>query len=119
MQVSRDGAPQYGGSNSAETQDHDLDGGSVFGGHAEGRRVLVVDFMDVFVERTPVEGAVGPVVPCVFEDKEDGDLVGHRKEGWEGNAGCEAEVLGHRVEQPYQVSDRRDDTTEKRNSYQI
>lgn len=60
----------------------------------------MVDFVDVFVEGTPVEGSVGPVVPCVFEDEEDGDLVGDCEEGREGDAGREAEVLSHWVEKP-------------------
>ena len=60
----------------------------------------MVDFVDVFVERAPVQGAMGPVVPCVFQDEEDGYLVGDGEERGEGDTCREAEVLGHRVEEP-------------------
>ena len=43
---------------------------------------------------------VHPVVPCVLEDKEDGDLVGHLVDAGKRNRGLEAEVLTHRVEEP-------------------
>ena len=60
----------------------------------------MVDFVDVLVERAPVQRAVHPVVPSIFKDEEDGDLVGHGEDGGEGNGGLEAEVLGHGVEEP-------------------
>ncbi len=48
----------------------------------------MVDLVDVLVKRTPMKGAVGPVVPGVFEHEEDGDLVGHGEDRGEGDAGC-------------------------------
>lgn len=60
----------------------------------------MVDFVDVFVQRPPVEDAVHPVVPGVLEDEEDGDLEGHFEERGEGRGGREAEILRHRVEEP-------------------
>jgi hypothetical protein len=100
VQVLGDGAPQDGRADGAEAEDHDFDWGGVFGCEPEGRGVLVVDFVDVFVQGPPVHGAVDPVVPGVFEDEEDCDLVGHCEEGGEGDAGFEAAVLRHRVEEP-------------------
>lgn len=47
-----------------------------------------------------MQGAVKPIVPGVFEDEEDGDLVGHCEEGREWDRGAEAAVLGHGVEEP-------------------
>lgn len=94
MQIAGDGAPEDGGADGAETEDHDFDGGGVLGGHAEGGRVLVVDLVDILVERAPVEGAVRPIVPCVFEDEEDGYLVCYLEDWRQGDAGGEAEVLG-------------------------
>nr|POF13195.1 hypothetical protein CFP56_10343 [Quercus suber] len=44
--------------------------------------------------------AVHPVVPCIFDHEEDGDLVGHGEDGWKWHGGLEAEVLGHGVEEP-------------------
>ncbi len=60
----------------------------------------MVDLVDVFVERAPVKGAVRPVVPCVFDDEEDGYLVSYFEDWRQGDAGGEAEVLGQRVEEP-------------------
>ena len=52
------------------------------------------------VEFRAVQGTVGPVVYRVFDDKEDGNLVSHGEDRREGNGGCEAKVLGKRVEKP-------------------
>jgi hypothetical protein len=60
----------------------------------------VVNLVHVFVQRAPVEGTVGPVMPGILHDEEDGDLVGHLGPGGEGNAGLHAEVHAHRMEQP-------------------
>lgn len=100
MQIARNRAPQNWSPHGPQTENHDFDGTRVLGGEAEGCRVLVVDFVDVFVERAPVHGAVRPVVPGVLEHEEDGDLVGHGKEGWEGDAGGEATELREGVEEP-------------------
>lgn len=100
VQVAGDGAPQDGRADGAEAEDHDFDGRRVLGCEAEGRGVLVVDLVDVFIQRSPVHGAVHPVVPGVLEYEEDCDLVGHGPDGGEGDGGCETAVLGHRVEAP-------------------
>lgn len=61
----------------------------------------MVDLVDVLVEEgARVHGAVSPVVPRVFKDEEDCDLVGHLVHAGEGDRGREAEVLAHGVEQP-------------------
>ena len=103
VEVLGEGAPEDRGADGSESEDHDFDRGGVFGCHAEGGRVLVVDLVDGFVEGSPVESAVGEVVPGVFHDEEDGDLVGHGPDGGEGDGGREAEVLCHRVEEPIRV----------------
>ena len=100
VEVLGDGAPDDRAADGAETEDHDFDWRGVFCRETEGRRVLVVDLVDVLVQRAPVHGAVHPVVPGVFKDEEDCDLVGHCEERGEGNGGFEAGVLCHRVEEP-------------------
>jgi len=60
----------------------------------------VVDFVDVLVKRTPVQRAVHPVVPCIFQHEEDGNLEGHFPERREGDGGRHADVLSHGVEKP-------------------
>lgn len=65
----------------------------------------MVDFVDIFVEEGGhVHGTMGPVVPRVFHDEEDGDLGCHGPEGGEGDRGGETEVLRHWVEKPDRVS---------------
>jgi len=56
--------------------------------------------MDVLVERAPVEGAVKPVVPGVFQNEEDGNLQGHCEEGGEWDTSAHAKVVGHWMEKP-------------------
>ena len=60
----------------------------------------MVEFVDLLVQGWGVQGAVEPVMPGVFEDEEDGDLVGHCEEGGEWDGGAEAAVLGKGVEEP-------------------
>lgn len=61
----------------------------------------MVDFVDVLVEeRNGVHRAVHPVVPGIFEDEENGDLVGHLPDAGEWDGSLEAEVLAHGVEKP-------------------
>lgn len=100
VEILGDGAPHDGNTDSTETQAHDFNGRCVLGSETEGGRVLVVDLVDGLVEGTPVESAVHPVVPCIFEDEEDCNLVGHLVNGRERNLGAEAKVLSHRVEEP-------------------
>lgn len=75
MQVAGDGTPQQRSAHSAKTQDHNLNGRSVFGCQPERSRVLVVYLVDVLVERTPMKHTMRPVVPGVLQHKEHSDLV--------------------------------------------
>lgn len=101
VQVLGDGAVQNGRADSSQSEDEDFDGRGVFSGHAEGRRVVVVDLVDVLVEvREDVHGAVRPVVPRVFEDEKDCNLVGHLQQRRERHTGLEAKELSHGVEEP-------------------
>jgi len=56
--------------------------------------------MNAAVEGAPVHGTVSPVMPCVFKDEKNGDLVCHGIEGGEGDTGFHAEEFGHGVEEP-------------------
>jgi hypothetical protein len=101
VEVLGDGTPEDGAADGSEAQDHDFNGRGVLGGDAEGSRVLVVNLVDVLVqERACVHEAMRPVVPGIFHDEENGDLVGHLEERRERNRCREAEVLAHRVEEP-------------------
>ena len=78
--------------------------------------------MDVLIERAPMESTMRPVVPCVFQHKEHGDLVPafrsvfnnptssgdhsvtgtiqHCEERGERYAGSKPDPLSHGVEEP-------------------
>lgn len=60
----------------------------------------MVDLVDVLIERSPMERAVHPVMPCILQHEENGDLVRDCGPGWEGNAGVHAAHLSHWVEEP-------------------
>lgn len=101
VEILGDGAPDDGASYGTETEDHDFDRRGVLSSQTEGRRVLVVNLVDVLVkERAGVHETVSPVVPRVLHHEEDGDLVGHLVEGRKRDVGFETEVLAHGVEQP-------------------
>jgi hypothetical protein len=101
VEILGDGAPEDRASDGSETQDHDFDGRGVLSGEAKGSRVLVVDLVDVLVEEGAcVHEAVSPVVPGVFHDEEDGNLVGNLVQRRERDRCLEAEVLAHGVKKP-------------------
>ena len=58
VEVPAEGAVDEGAADRRRAENHDLGGVRVLGGEAERRRVLVVDLVDVLVERAPVEGLV-------------------------------------------------------------
>ena len=60
-----------------------------------------MDFVDVLVCWSPVQGAVVPVVPGVLDDEEDEDLVEDLPPGWEGNGDGHAHEVRHGMEEPY------------------
>lgn len=100
VQVLGDGTPQDWRANGSQAQNHDFDRRSVFSCETEWCRVLVVDFVDVLVEGSPMHCAVHPIVPSILQNEEDRDLICHCPNRRKGNASCEAEVLCHRVEKP-------------------
>ena len=100
VKVFRDSTPEDRRADSTETENHDFDRRSILRGQTKGSRVLVVNLVDVFVQRTPMQSAMGPVMPGIFHDEENRDLVGHFQKGRERNGGGQTAELGHRVEQP-------------------
>ena len=66
----------------------------------------MVDLVNGLVERAPVQGTVGKVVPGILHHKEDRDLVGHGPQGREWNRGGKTEELSHWVEEPVEKKGR-------------
>lgn len=100
VQVSSDRHPQDGTANGTNSQQHNLDRRSILGSKTEGRRVGVVQLVDVLVERAIVQRAVEPVVPSILHHEESSDLVSHLEQGREGHTVVHAEKDGDRVEKP-------------------
>lgn len=85
--------------NGPEPEQQRLPGTRVFRRQAERRGVLVVHAMDAAIQRAPVEGAVQPVVVCVFDEEEHEELGGEGLCGGEGEAVLQAAEVHHRVEE--------------------
>jgi len=85
---------------STEGEDHGLDRRSVFSSKTEGCTVLMVQLVNHLVQSRCVEQPVKPIMPCVFEDKEQSDLPCHLGPMRERNGGRQAKVLSHRMEEP-------------------
>lgn len=60
----------------------------------------MVDLVNGFIKRTPVQSPVHEVMPSILEDEEDGNLIHHLVKWWEWYAGLKAKKLSHRVEEP-------------------
>jgi len=85
------------------TEDEDFSWMGVLSSKSEGSRVLVVNFVDVFVHGTPVEGLMGEEMEHVFVNEEERDLECDIFPSGEGNLpGAHSETLGNWVEQPNQ-----------------
>lgn len=93
-------APDNGDSNGSESEGHDFNRRSILGSETERSRVGVVDLVDMLVERAPMERTMGPVMPSILENEEDGNLIGHLEPGRKGDAGVHSEVLAHGMEEP-------------------
>lgn len=59
-----------------------------------------MDLVDHFVQSGCMQRTMKPIMPRIFHDEEDGDLISHGDEGRERNRGGETEELCERVEEP-------------------
>lgn len=100
MQITSNSTPKDGGSDCAETQNHNFNGRSVFGSEAKRSRILVMDLVDVLVEEAEVHRAMSPIVPSILEHEEDRNLESHLVDARERHRGAEAKKLAHGVEEP-------------------
>lgn len=101
VQVLGDVAVQERSANGASSQNQNLGGMSVLGGQTKGSAVLVVDLVNVLVERAIVQGLVCKVMECIFKHEEKGDLGGDGLPAGERNLpGLHATCLCKRMEKP-------------------
>jgi len=106
MKILGEHTPQHWHTNGAKTKSHNLDRRSVLGSETEGRRICVMNLVDVFIEWAPVEGTVEPVVPGILQDKENGNLISNLCPWWKRDIRIHAEVLAHGMEKPTKISQR-------------
>jgi hypothetical protein len=101
VQVLREPAVQQRSANRASAQNQNLSGVRILGSETKGRAVLVVDLVNVPVERAVVQSLMGKVMKGVLKDEEEGDLGGHGLPAGEGNLpGLHAAGLSKGVEEP-------------------
>ena len=65
VEVTTDSAVKDGASEGTGSEDEDLSGMGVFGSKTEGSRVLVMNLVDVLVERAPVKSTVSCDLGCM------------------------------------------------------
>lgn len=56
--------------------------------------------MNLLVQKRSVEGSVKPVMPGIFKNEKDGNLVSHGLPGWKRDACGHAEKVSSWVEEP-------------------
>lgn len=100
VKILGESAPQNWRANRSQPENHDLDWRSIFCSKTERSRVLVMDLVNVFVQRSPMHCAMCPVVPCILEHEEDCDLVCHCPQRGERNRRRKTEPLSHWVKEP-------------------
>lgn len=100
VELTCDKNPDDGAKNSTKSQNHDFDWRRVFSGKAEWSRVLVVDLVDVLVERAPMHCAMCPIMPRILQDEKDGNVESHCLPAGERDTGIHAAEFCHWVEEP-------------------
>lgn len=100
VEIFENGAEDNGNADSAESQDHGLDRGSIFSSKTERCAVLVVELVNHLVQTRSVQKSVKPIMPGIFEDEEQSNLPCHLGPVREWNRSRETKVLCHRVEEP-------------------
>lgn len=100
VQLLGKGTEHNGNADGSKGKNHGFQGRGIFGCEAKGGAVLVMQFVNHLVEARSMKGAVQPVVPSIFQDKEQGNLPRHGDQRRKRNRGRQATVLSHGVEQP-------------------
>ena len=77
MKIFSDCTPQNWYTDCAEAEDHDFNWRGVFGCHSKRSRILMMDLMNFFIEIRCVQKSMREIMPGIFEDEENCDLVKH------------------------------------------
>ena len=75
------GDPDQRPEKESEAQDERLQGMGVLGSESKRRRVLMVQFVNLFVENAPVEEPMGKVLVKVFHEQKEERGLSHREPG--------------------------------------
>lgn len=119
VEVAGECGPQDRRAHRSDSQDQGFYGRAVLSRETERGRVLMMDLMDVLVEGAPMQCSMGPIMPGIFHDEEDRNLIRHGEERREGNIGGETEVLGEWMKQPAPIRNRHLDIILSKVSYQM
>lgn len=100
VQMSSYCTPNNGTSNSAKTENHDLNWRRILGGHTEWSGILMMNLMNSLIQWAPMESTVWKVMPRIFHDEENRDLIGHSPDRGKRNWCWKTKKLRHWMEKP-------------------
>lgn len=83
MQVTGDSTPEDRAADGPKAENHHFNRGSIFGSQTKGCGILMVDFVNGFVEWTPMKSSVEEIMPSVLHHEENCNLICHGPGGWE------------------------------------
>lgn len=69
MQVAGESTPENRAADGPEAENHHLNRRSIFGGQTKWCGILMVDFVNSFVEWTPMKSSVEKIVPSILHHK--------------------------------------------------
>jgi hypothetical protein len=72
---------------------------SILSRQSKRRRILMMNLMNIFIQRSPMQCPMHPVVKCIFHHEEPTDLPDHRLPVWEGDVEAETKVCDDGVEE--------------------
>jgi hypothetical protein len=72
---------------------------SILGRQSKWRRILMMDLVNIFIQRPPMQRPMHPVVKGIFHNEETTDLPGHCLPIWKGYVEAEAKVRDDGVEE--------------------
>lgn len=85
MQVTSDSTPEDRAADGPEAENHHFNRGSIFSSQTKRCGILMVDFVNGFVEWTPMKSSMEEIVPSVLHHEENRNLICHGPGGWERN----------------------------------
>jgi hypothetical protein len=99
MEIPRYCTVQNRTSDGPEPQNKHLRWMSILGCQSKRRRILMMNLMNIFIQRAPMQCPMHPVVKSIFHHKEPTDLPDHRLPVREGDVKTETKVCDDGMEE--------------------